>query len=214
MSHKNRLWKKIITAGLLSVMLSSGLEFPVYGAEKQEVQTEFPVSQIFNIKDASNKQDETFEYQILALERGNPLPKGSTGGVYLFSMKGTENKKIGPVSYSHGGVYRYRAEQRILQEKENYTYDKTIYNIEVYVKNRAEGLTAEMVILDEAGCKCETMEFENKYVEPKVMLTGKPEISGNIKTSDTNSVEGYTVLMMMSFAVGFTILAAERKKES
>gem|GEM_PF-5843972 len=38
------------------------------------------------------------------------MPSGSTQEGYQFSLKGNQSLEIGPVTYSHTGIYEYRLE--------------------------------------------------------------------------------------------------------
>lgn len=223
MSHKKKPWKRIAAAGLLAVTLLSASGTSAYAAGKDKVYAVFPVRQIFDTGeedkaeesfqagDGKNKPENIFEYEMTALEKENPMPKGSMDGVYLFTMKDTEDKKIGPVEYSHGGVYRYQVKQRISREKENYIYDKAVYEVEVYVKNRSWGLDVEMFILNKEGSKCETMEFENKYIRPAVKPTPKPEVSKPVKTGDENRTEKYMAMLLLAIVSCIAVFTAGRK---
>lgn len=224
MSHKKKLWKRIASAGLLTAVLLSVSGTSAYAAGMDKVSAVFPVRQTFHVGDEENRQDGIFdaddekdkpegifEYEMTALEKDNPMPTGSMDEAYFFTMNGTANKEIGPVEYSHGGVYRYQVKQRISEEKEDYIYDKAVYEVEVYVKNRPWGLAAEIVILNEEGSKCETMEFENKYIKPAVKPVPEPEISKPVKTGDESRMEEYTAMLLLAFAAGIAVFTAGRK---
>ena len=204
-----RTWRKILVCGGLAVFLMAVSNLPAYGAAKENIAVEIPVRQVFHGDEGKETPEGIFEYEMTAQESGAPMPEGSKDGVYGFSMKGTESRKIGMLVFEHGGIWSYQIRQQISDKKENYIYDPAIYTIEIYVKNSERGLTAEMIIMNESGSKCDEVGFENTYTRGKTETTPVPTIdvasvkTSGVKTGDENPVGGYAGLLLMSlFLIG------------
>lgn len=121
--------------------------------------------------------------------------------------------------FSHGGIYRYQIRQKISEETENDRYDETVYTIEIYVKNGEHGLTAEVIVLNEAGSKCESIQFENTYTVPKAEITPTPfpiVTPGNVpvvKTGDANSLGMYVTMLGLAVLMMGAVIAEGRNEK-
>ena len=130
-----------------------------------------------------NNLDESFSYILKALHAGNPMPTGSTGEGYLFTIKGTHSVAIELPEFTNEGNFRYEVSQQIGTEKLNITYDRRIYTIEVIVD---ELLYVNVIVLDKDGNKVQRIEFINTFqaasTDPSLMtdppikktVSGKP----------------------------------------
>lgn len=194
MSHRNRMWKEKIICGLLTVLLLFGVGSRVYAAGEDGVSVYLPISQTFD-----GNQTERVVYQLTALEANAPMPEGSADGSYTFAMTGTANQEIGPMEYVHGGIYRYRVELKTAEEKENYIYDKTVYTVEVYVKNTDDGLRAEIIVLDEAGMKYSCIRFEHAYIAPAAPAPTPADTPRPVKTGDDTAILWYAAALILAF---------------
>lgn len=190
MKWKNRIWKRMIIGGGAVFLLASARS-GIYAAEKDGAAVELSVHQTVYEEETSEELEGLFEYDLTALEEGSPMPDDSQNNIYSFSMSGTENRKIGPMIFSHGGIYRYEVKQNISGKKENYRYDETVYTVEVYVKNEEHGLTAEVIVLNEAGSKCESIQFENTYTVPGTEMTPAPLSERNARGCPGGQNRGY-----------------------
>lgn len=208
MNDRNRIRKKRMVWGGLFVFWLAVFETRAYAATGDETAAVLPVQQIFHTGETEEQPDGSFEYELTALEKENPLPESNTAdGVYLFSMNGTESREIGPMVFTHGGIYHYQIRQKISEEKEHYTCDRTVYAIDIYVKNGRQGLTTEMIVRNTGGSKCEGIEFENTYTAPGVETTPGPAPTvspgtvSTVKTGDENPVGVYVGIMILMPAV-------------
>ena len=137
--------------------------------------------------------DDTFTYQVTALETGIPMPSGSVGGAYTFTIDGTGDAAVGAIDFTHAGVYRYEVRQVIASPKTGYAYDGQVYAVSIYVKNTGTGLAGEVIVQNSDGDKVGNLRFENTYSplasDPAVMVdppvkktvTGSPGRDGTFK---------------------------------
>lgn len=113
---------------------------------------------------ASASPSDIFTYQLTANETGNPMPSGSSGGEYTFTIDGSGSVSVGPIIYDHAGVYTYELGQVITLEDTGYTYDMQTYTVKVYIKNGSGGLEQEVIIVQNAdGEKVSGIRFETGY---------------------------------------------------
>jgi len=178
--------KKIIALCMMFVCCMTVLfEQRAYAAPGSDPVT-LPGIQTFTKPDAS-AADDTFTYKLTAIETGNPMPAGSMGDVYTFTASGTGSMDIGPVTFTHVGMYHYEAAQSVPSPKTGYTYDTKVYTITVYINTALE---ADVIIQKEDGGKVDSMEFENRYAplasDPSIMVdppvkktvSGSPGVDG------------------------------------
>ena len=150
------------------------------------------VEQTFTMSEKS-ATDDTFTYQVTALETGSPMPSGSVGGAYTFTIDGTGDAAVGAIDFTHAGVYRYEVRQVIASPKTGYAYDGQVYAVSIYVKNTGTGLAGEVIVQNSDGDKVGNLRFENTYsplasdpavmVDPPVkkIVTGSPGRDGTFK---------------------------------
>ena len=139
-------------------------------------------------------------YEFRALDQEAPMPENTKNGIYSFSLNGEQVETTFSLQYLHAGVYQYQLVQTTA-EKERYQYDKSCYEITVYVKNGENGeLVSEVVAEKGDGKKCGDLEFQNSYQgnppessEPS--NPSKPDDPGKpVKTGDTTPVMAYVLL--------------------
>lgn len=126
-------------------------------------------------KPASSSAADAFTYKLTANEAGSPMPSGSSGGEYSFTIDGTDTVSVGPITYDHAGVYTYELKQVIAAEKTGYTYDKQVYTVKVYIKNGSAGLEQEILVAQkDDGSKVSGVKFTNAYAplaaDPALMV--------------------------------------------
>jgi len=195
--QKVRNTKKHLT--FLVLMACSLMMTGIPAHAEETVSARLSVNQIFRVT-GSTVSDEggIFTYKLTAMAEGTPMPSGSTQGGYQISLKGNQSLEMGPVIYSHTGIYEYRLELIIDSEKTGYTYDKEVYFITVYVKNAEnDGLVTEVIAKNTAGNKVGSLDFEHTYqplasdpaimVDPPVkkVVSGSPSGKGTFKFSLT-----------------------------
>jgi len=128
-----------------------------------------------------------FEYQLTPASPSNPMPQGTANGVYTFSIAGNADFAIGPLTFPRPGKYGY-AIRHVSAPRPGYTYDQTIYTLEIYAKN--DGTYSVVAIKDGIG-KQSGVEYRHSYedrtsdpalmVDPPVVKT----VIGTPRTPET-----------------------------
>jgi len=88
-----------------------------------------PVEQIVGAGSATN----SFDYVLTPVDSANPMPAGTTGGFYTFSMTGNQSTNV-YIEITHAGMFRYE-----LRGDPATTYDTTVYGILIVARNMAAG---------------------------------------------------------------------------
>ena len=162
---------------------------PVYASENP---TELTVRQTFVTSSASRTADTfTYKLQIIASDDPEHLKDLDFGaGGYTFKISGNDTFKLGPLSYSQPGVYRYELYQVIPSDRQGYLYDERVYKIEAHV---SASLDVDFIVRNEEGLKTSSIEFHNEYhtkatdfnlmTDPAIVKT----VSGNPSAASTFS---------------------------
>ncbi len=150
---------------LLGILLFSFLFFPAnrVSASIPVVEVPLTVKQSFEMKNAKQEVNLTGTYELHALDKNVPMPEQSNAGIYTFVLKGEQAETTMSLRYSHAGIYRYQLLQKA-KNNESYQYDKTCYDITVYIKNGDAGqLIPQVVVENGDGKKCGELHFQNRY---------------------------------------------------
>jgi pilin isopeptide linkage protein/LPXTG-motif cell wall-anchored protein len=116
------------------------------------------------------------------------MPPGSGASGFEVTLSGNDSASIGPKSFGQPGVYHYEASQVIGTPKPGYTYDESIYTIEVFVDS---SLSLTYTIKNSEGDKVEVLSFTNTYqaraTDPALMVDPpvKKTVEGNPLTKGT-----------------------------
>lgn len=185
--------KKLILCAAVSLILLPAEE--VLGAE-QTASVMIPVVQQFEARNKlPDKRNQTFRYELIREEQDAPMPDESDGDRYVFDMKGSEKKEIGPITYTRTGIWHYTLKQSVQKEEKDYDYDKQTYAISVYVENLADGgLGVQMIVANKEGNKVDEIRFKNGYAGTK---------TGNAaRTGDVSDIGLWITLLAVSGAAG------------
>ena len=185
--------KKLILCAAVSLILLPAEE--VLGAE-QTASVRIPVVQQFEARNKlPDKRNQTFRYELIREEQDAPMPDESDGDRYVFDMKGSEKKEIGPITYTRTGIWHYTLKQSVQKEEKDYDYDKQTYAISVYVENLADGgLGVQMIVTNKEGNKVDEIRFKNGYAGAK---------TGNVaRTGDVSDSGLWMALLAVSGAAG------------
>lgn len=185
--------KKLILCAAVSLILLPAEE--VLGAE-QTASVMIPVVQQFEARNKlPDKRNQTFRYELIREEQDAPMPDESDGDRYVFDMKGSEKKEIGPITYTRTGIWHYTLKQSVQKEEKDYDYDKQTYAISVYVENLADGgLGVQMIVANKEGNKVDEIRFKNGYAGAK---------TGNVaRTGDVSDIGLWMALLAVSGAAG------------
>ena len=165
----NKRNKKMIKTGLLLLLCVYFMTGYVWAAGEGVSQASIylSVSQIFEVSRPAEGISDVFTYILAADEENMPLPAGGTDGQYRFSVKGNAQRQIGPITYSHGGVYRYTLSldmSDMEDQSRHYRLDQSVWEIMVLIRNQEDGgLTAQVVVTNEKGKKAEEVIFRQAY---------------------------------------------------
>ena len=140
------------------------------------------VRQVFTT--ASSSADGVFTYMLKPLATSNPMPSGSASRGYTFTIDGTDSLETGPINFTQPGTFMYELEQVIAVEETGYTYDRRVYELEVYVDSM---LDVSLVIRNAAGAKTDDIVFNNAFnFQPHNLMVDPPvqkTVSGNPGTN-------------------------------
>lgn len=153
-------------------------------------------------------------YQFKALNSDCPMPENSQNGVYQFSMNDSDQTQLS-MTYTHAGIYSYSLVQNTNDQLQ---YDKSLYQIDVYVKNTDNnGLIASTIVYLENGNKTNQIHFQNvlnnETTNNKPIINTSSQTSTSKKSPQTNdNIEiGGWIFMMILAVVGIVGLATTRK---
>lgn len=185
--------KKLILCAAVSLILLPAEE--VLGAE-QTASVMIPVVQQFEARNKlPDKRNQTFRYELIREEQDAPMPDESDGDRYVFDMKGSEKKEIGPITYTRTGIWHYTLKQSVQKEEKDYDYDKQTYAISVYVENLVDGgLGVQMIVTNKEGNKVDEIRFKNGYAGAKTRNVAR--------TGDVSDIGLWMALLAVSGVAG------------
>ena len=143
-----KTFKACVLAAVIATVLLAVLPTTALSANGTRGATLFiPVEQIFSVIKGGEKEA-SFSYELTRLDASLPLPivgtEAATGDNFNFILTGSEVKDIGPLNFTHGGLYAYEIRSTSTQEP-RFTLDNTIYTVIIAVANIADGeLSAEI----------------------------------------------------------------------
>jgi pilin isopeptide linkage protein len=180
-----------ITAFCLLAVWLLALLFPVTAyASADSVTAAFRINQVFTKNSSASDVNDVFTYTLISLDAGNPMPAGSVGGSYSFTIDGTRILNIDPITFTNTGIYRYAVHTDPSFAEIGYICDKQVYTVTVYVSRPVEDLKTEIIIQKNNGSKTNSLKFENSYTpiasDPAIMVdppvkktvTGSPSQAG------------------------------------
>lgn len=169
---------------LFTVIL--GMEHSSIQALSNEVSINLPLRQVVTTKSTVDVEKMSFDYTLESTSGQLPLPDGSVGTSFVFSMTGNSEMDLGTITYQSVGTYNYSLYQINMNDTDKYTYDKKVYTVTVYVKRDTQGnMIAEIIGDNGSGEKPEVFEFTNQY---KNTSTGnKPGGNENPNGGDDNT---------------------------
>ena len=145
------------------------------------------VKQVYTNTASSAPPSKTLSYKLIPKPAGGPMPEGSGTDGYTFAITGTNDMDIGPVTFTHAGVYAYEISNTTTPAS-GYTYDREIYTVEVYVKS---DMTVNIVVYKRDGGKAADISYTHSYnLQPSDpnLMTDPPvvkTVSGRPATSST-----------------------------
>lgn len=165
--------KSILTVLLTAMFLTMLMAQTAFAAEGPGITIPVKVT----LSGTLPSKAEEFLVKLSADNLSYPMPEGAEKGIYSMIVTGQDSKDFPTIYYSRVGIYTYT----IYQEpgtNSKCTYDKSIYNLKVYVTNREDGkgLEATAVLYPyEGGDKLPAAVFNNVYeTEPAPVTPDNP----------------------------------------
>lgn len=149
---------------------------------------------------------ETYQIVLTPDKEGTPMPEGTTGGVYIQTIKGAGEAEFPAITYPKVDIYSYTIKQRPGVNKRA-TYDKTVYKLTVYVTNAQGGGLEVTPVLTREGRdeKPDAIVFTNVYPD------NRPDTP---KTNDESNFPLYIGLSAASIAVLVLLFLTRRREEN
>lgn len=162
-----------------------------------------PVSLIFEIENIASGDTppsmEYFMYEITSEE--SPLPEEA-----VYELAGTGSVTLEEIVFTAPGIYTYTISQ-LEGSTENYVYDTTIYDIEVYITSDDAGVLSLAYLgvwNRESGKKAESIYFENIYQAPDSSVSsggGTPTTGDESELAEAMVVMGLSVFGIMAVLI-------------
>lgn len=163
------------------------------------------VYQTFDIENnTSSEVAQNCRYELEGLTAESIVPEGED----TFVLEGSQSHTM-RLRFKHDGVFEYRL-RAVNDRKENYSYDTSVYTIEIHVFNVASGgLDSQVIVKNESGEKCGELKFMHSYKaseKPVSPSNPKPESNSSgsstpVKTGDESRVEFYFSLMAAAMII-------------
>ena len=131
----------------------------------------------------------TFEYRLVPIDATNPMPQNSENGIYAWTFTGDGdagwvNIDFSNVTVSEGEkVFYYVAYQHIPDPQAGYTYDDTVFYVDVHVLANGQGVVANVRNSSITGNKVDDPGWTVKYEKP---ASEEKETEGS-STKDTGN---------------------------
>jgi len=158
-SHGKSLLLVFLTLVFMVSMLQGNMLFVKTAQAAVPGQVVLTVKQVFSIGSLYAPPNKTVAYRLVPKTVSAPMPDGSDSRGYTFTMTGTEEVNIKPINFYQTGNYTYEL-SCLMESKNGYTYDRQVYNIEVYV---LKDLKTYSVVYINDGVKASEIHFEHIY---------------------------------------------------
>lgn len=171
------------------------------------------IRQSFEVENSEKDLDLTGTYELCTLDENTPMPDSSQESRYSFSLNGEQAETTISLKYARAGVYSYQLAQTT-KEKEQYQYDRSCYNITVYVENGKEGQLVPKVIVEKGdGEKYGELEFQNSY-QGESRKPSKPDNADQpVKTGDTENITLYVLIAAGALLLIVVLMIMKRYKQ-
>ena len=158
--------KKLGIWSCVLMMLFAGVVPEIaFAAEREQISIPVRVEE----DGAGPEEKREYTVELLAQTPGSPMPEGSVGGIYRFSLTGGNTGHI-VIPCDVLGVFDYRIRQ-VPGTDSDCTYDQQTYLLRLYVTEREDGsLSASAMLYDREEEKQMEILFCNHWADP-VYLT-------------------------------------------
>lgn len=149
---------KKILKGAVSILLMAALSIPMFsmaamGAEATEVPVvQFPVT--LELTGYKPFTPEELNVVLTAEDKRNPMPEGSTDGVYNLKVAAAGQYTLGPIAFPNLGIYQYTIRQTAGTNAKG-QYDSNLYRMIIYVTNAQTGGRETTVVVYQESGYCE-----------------------------------------------------------
>ena len=158
---KGRAWVKLRRT-LLTMIAVAALAVP---AAVMATEVDVPYEQDFTNDSAKASVADTFHYRLTA-DDSAPMPEGSSGGSYDFSLNGdTEGVLKLDIPFAKPGSYYYTIKSHETSPKKGYTYESKDYKVQFVIINGTSGLVQGGIAIWDADHKVETLLLEPSYYQ-------------------------------------------------
>ena len=148
---------KFLIILLVLVCLVGTLPVPTAHAT-EAAQATFTVKQLLINNGTSEPPRETFTYLLSPQTPDTPMPASSNFGNHIFTINGTSDVEIGPISFSTPGKYVYTL-SCATADIPGFSINRKMYTIEVYI---SDGLEVSVIYIGNEA-KVEALAFERTY---------------------------------------------------
>lgn len=153
----------------------------------------------------------TFKFALMAEEKNNPMPEGSTDGKKIMIIQGEGESDFGVWSYTSTGTYHYTISEEDIGEA-GYTYDKTVYTITDVVEDEGGQLIVTRKVTNNDKKQVDTCVFLNQYSTGGSGVD-KGNGDGAVKTGDTTNIVFWAVILSMAVIGILVVIIAKKKKK-
>ena len=192
------------------------------------------VGQSFNVMGTteagfSNSRD----YQLTANAASNPMPGGTSGGAYTFTLSGdaehifTTSGDGGKVNepalyFSHAGVYEYTVKPLTAAPNARYSYEDTTYTVRIYVENnplKSGDLIVKKIVCDNnQGEKPDYIRYHCSYKGEAATNDDEEEDEDSDKgtaarTGDTSNLVMWSVILALVTAMLIFLLVKRHRED-
>lgn len=190
---------------IFAVLLAGFLCVPAnpIRAASNKAEVSLTIKQSFELKNSEKDGNFTGNYELRALDKNIPMPEGRKEDSYFFSLSGKQVETTVSLAYEQAGVYCYQLLQ-VTGDRELYQYDRSCYDITVYVEKSKDGKFVSQVTAEKGdGKKYGELEFQNCYYGKNQESPKQPESLKPVKTGDTANITMYIIM-----AAGAVVLIA------
>lgn len=165
MSIIKNIYSKKIVLFCISIVYLFMIVLPLkVNATNDSAEVVIRVDQTFIKNSTVSNVKSEFLYELIPVEKGNPMPVGSIGDVYSFTIDETSVFYTTPINFDKTGVYNYQIKGAFVLGESVYTYDEQVYDVAVYIKRpEQKDINATVIVKNENGDKVESARFENIY---------------------------------------------------
>lgn len=147
---------------MLAVIMIAALAVP---AAASALEVGIPYQQTFTNDSAQASVADNFDYELTPADASSPMPEGSIGGAYDFSLKGTTSGTLDlNIPFPKAGYYYYTVRSKVGTPAQGYTYDSKTYTVMIMVINGPNGPTIGAITIQDANqSKYDSLRFDTRY---------------------------------------------------